>query len=118
MKGLGVGSLHAKNLGLLGKWKWSGASTLFWKDTWLADGARLMDQFPRLYALDLNHDAFVKDRWRLVNGSLVGNWDWRAPPRGHALTELSSLLSGISGVYLDDNEDDKWTWNRDASGYF
>nr|GEV32839.1 RNA-directed DNA polymerase, eukaryota, reverse transcriptase zinc-binding domain protein [Tanacetum cinerariifolium] len=144
--GLGVCSLHAKNLGLLSKWKWrflteknvlwrkvikcfygddggfnsdqairghqgtwgeikktisgiedidasfksyfklkvsSGSCTLFWKDIWLSDRVRLMDRFPRLYALDLNHDAFIKDRRRLVNA--------------------------IGGVYLVGNEDDKWT---------
>nr|GEV05427.1 RNA-directed DNA polymerase, eukaryota [Tanacetum cinerariifolium] len=55
---------------------------------------------------------------RLVNGSWVGNWDWRAPPRGRSLDDLSSILFRIGGVYLDGNEDDKWTWDRDISGSF
>ncbi|GJR68223.1 RNA-directed DNA polymerase, eukaryota, reverse transcriptase zinc-binding domain protein [Tanacetum coccineum] len=181
MGGLGVGSLQAKNLNLLGKWKWrfltekgvlwrkvikcfygddggfnsnqvirgyqgtwceiikvvsnikdidtsfktsfrlkvsNGCITLFWKDKWCEDDTCLKDHFPRLYALELNQDCFIKDRWRLVNGSCSGNWDWRAPPRGRSLAEFSSLLSIIGGVNLDGNGDDKWSWDKDASGSF
>ncbi|PWA95854.1 Arginine repressor C-terminal-like domain-containing protein [Artemisia annua] len=132
MGGLGVGSLLAKNLSLLGKWKWrfltekealwrmviqkfygdsggfgsltdfpgpngiwcdiikamedieiidptfkqsfhikvsNGANVSFWKDTWCENGIRLMDLFPRLYALDSFQDCKLIDRWHLVDGS-------------------------------------------------
>ncbi|GJX11722.1 putative RNA-directed DNA polymerase, eukaryota, reverse transcriptase zinc-binding domain protein [Tanacetum coccineum] len=154
--GLGVGSLHAKNLSLLGKWKWrflsddkglwrvvinefygseggfnsplnnfksggiwvvdiikavkkieaiddsfrlsfmrkvvDGGSTLFWKDPWCGDGYRLMDIFPRLYALDSCKDCLVKDRWKFDNGAWCGNWNWRFP-LGVELSMMSLISS-------------------------
>nr|GFA26648.1 RNA-directed DNA polymerase, eukaryota, reverse transcriptase zinc-binding domain protein [Tanacetum cinerariifolium] len=121
MRSLGVGSLQAKNLGLLGKWKWRFLTEkdALWrkviKDKWCEDDTCLKDRFARLYALELNQDCFIKGRWRLVNGSWSSNWDWRAPPRGRSLAEFSSLLSIIGGVNLDGNGDDKWSWDKDAS---
>lgn len=179
--GLGVGSLSAKNLGLLGKWKWrflteknalwrqvisefygndggfgflpnschvggiwhdiikatysigiidssfnssfifkvsNGSNTLFWHDHWCGDGARLMDSFPRLYALENIKDCKVMDRWCFANDVWGGNWSWRIPPRGRAIDDLSSLISLIGNLSLDSNEPDKWSWTGDASGKF
>ncbi|GKD38645.1 hypothetical protein Tco_1258852 [Tanacetum coccineum] len=148
MGGLGVGSLFAKNIGLLGKWKWrfliekealwrtvikefyeecggfgslagsrgpngiwcdiikvvediekidpsfkrsshikvsNGANVSFWKDTWRENGTRLIDLFPRLYALDPFQDCKIVDRWHLADGSWCGKWDWilSAPWQGY-----------------------------------
>ncbi|GJX30972.1 RNA-directed DNA polymerase, eukaryota, reverse transcriptase zinc-binding domain protein [Tanacetum coccineum] len=178
--GLGVGSLLAKNLALLGKWKWrfisekdalwrkvicnfyggdggfsssptslsghgvwcdivkvisnieridfsfknsfnlkvsNGLSTSFWKDAWWPDGSRLMDAFPRLFALESFQDCKVSDRWVLSNGSWIGNWAWRIPLRGRATDDLASLLSRLNNFSLSLGED-KWVWNGDASGKF
>ncbi|GJV44852.1 hypothetical protein Tco_1429388 [Tanacetum coccineum] len=109
--------------GSLGKIKFSfelkvsnGCSALFLKDIRHADAALLMNHFPRLYALDLNQECFIKDCWRLVNGSWADNWEWKAPPRGRSFAELSSILPISGGIYLDMNGDDKWTWKMNASG--
>nr|GEV87713.1 arginine repressor C-terminal-like domain-containing protein [Tanacetum cinerariifolium] len=104
-KGLGVGSLVAKNLSLLGKWKWrfytdkiahwhhvirgfygegGGFSTPInlvvlgaVKDPWCGSGQRLMDIFSRLFALDSDKDCKLRP------------------------TDI-----------------DKWTWSGDVSGVF
>ncbi|GJZ82479.1 hypothetical protein Tco_0647652 [Tanacetum coccineum] len=178
--GLGVGSLLAKNLALLGKWKWrfltekdalwrkvvscfygsngglassssspcrygvwsdivktiskiesiddsfkhsfslkisNGTNVSFWKEAWCLDGMRLMDRFPRLFALDSFQDCKISDRWGLVNGNWSGMWSWRIPPRGRALDDLASLILVIGNFYLSKGND-RWVWRRDAFGIF
>ncbi|GJY75974.1 hypothetical protein Tco_0481090 [Tanacetum coccineum] len=180
MGGLGVGSLYAKNLGLLGKWKWrflteknalwhlvikefyeddggfgspvgsfgnigiwgdiiksvdgiekidpsfkfsfsqkisDGSNILFWGDAWCGNGMRLKDLFPRLYALDTNKNCKVKDRWRVVNEVWGGNWEWRIPPRGRALDDISALNTVIGNLTLSNDavDSDSWTWSMDGS---
>nr|GEX48002.1 reverse transcriptase domain, reverse transcriptase zinc-binding domain protein [Tanacetum cinerariifolium] len=57
----------------------NGSDTLFWKDKWCEDGSRLMDRFPRLFALDSLADYTIRDQWGVVNGSWCGLWSWRSP---------------------------------------
>nr|GEU80135.1 RNA-directed DNA polymerase, eukaryota, reverse transcriptase zinc-binding domain protein [Tanacetum cinerariifolium] len=45
----------------------SGTDTMFWKGSWCGDDTRLMDKFPRLYALESDKDCMVRDRWCSVN---------------------------------------------------
>ncbi|GJT10444.1 putative RNA-directed DNA polymerase [Tanacetum coccineum] len=154
--GLGVGSLLAKNLSLLGKWKWrfltennalwcqgdiikavktienidasfknsfmikiaSGSQTSFWKDPWCRDGSRLMDIFPRLYALELSKECKVIDCWSVINGVWCGTWSWRIPPRGRVLDDLASLVSHLDSFTLSSSGQDKWSWTGDVSGTF
>ncbi|GJV10925.1 RNA-directed DNA polymerase, eukaryota, reverse transcriptase zinc-binding domain protein [Tanacetum coccineum] len=179
--GLGVGCLHSKNLGLLGKWKWrflnenkalwrvvisefygpdggfgdapgsyaiggawvdilktmkhiedinisfkdsftlkiyNGSSTSFWKGHWCGDGSRLMDLFPRLFALESFKDCKISDRWICSDGIWSGNWAWRSPSRGRALDELTNLVSRIGNLTLDGDGIDKWSWADEASGIF
>ncbi|GKE22649.1 hypothetical protein Tco_1434161, partial [Tanacetum coccineum] len=168
--GLGVGCLHSKNLGLLGKWKWhflnegnalwrtvitefycpdggfgtytsgaiggvwadmlkaikhiedvdssfnvsfslkigNGSNASFWKDHWCGDGSRLMDLFPRLYALESSKDYKINDRWHCLDGIWSGNWSWRCPPRGRALDELANLVSHIGNLSLDSTRHHYW----------
>ncbi|GKB05904.1 RNA-directed DNA polymerase, eukaryota, reverse transcriptase zinc-binding domain protein [Tanacetum coccineum] len=156
--GLGVGSIKAKNLSLLGKWRWqflnekdalwskviskiygsdggfdvrrgsrqkssiwgsiigscselnqfdislsnlivkkisSGSQTLFWNDSWLKDIGPLKFRFPRLYALDLNKNCSVAERWSKIDDIWQGNWAWRREPSGRALTDLTPLAKAI-----------------------
>ncbi|GKE24209.1 hypothetical protein Tco_1435721, partial [Tanacetum coccineum] len=179
--GLGVGSVKAEKLSLLGKWRWrilnekdalwrkviskiygldrgfdvrrvfgqksstwgsiigscselnqfdislsnlmvkkisSGRQTLFWNDTWLKDIGPLKFRFPRLYALDLNKNCFVAERWSKIDDTWQGNWAWRRQPSGRALTDLSSLNLLITGLVLDSAIEDKWTWALEDSGKF
>ncbi|GKF83319.1 hypothetical protein Tco_0244975 [Tanacetum coccineum] len=98
MGGIGVGSIHAKNLGLLGKWKWR----------YLTGGESLktsMAAYPRLFALDSSQDCTISEKWGL-NGSWSGMWSWRCPPRGRAINDVSSLFSLISILSISGEGDE------------
>ncbi|GJX56792.1 putative RNA-directed DNA polymerase, eukaryota, reverse transcriptase zinc-binding domain protein [Tanacetum coccineum] len=96
----------------------SESNSLFWKDPWCGNGHRLMDIYPRLFALDVRKDCKINERWSLTSGVWGGNWSWRIPPRGRALGDLSSLISRIGDLHLPSNGCDKWTWSGDESGSF
>nr|GEY71081.1 reverse transcriptase domain, reverse transcriptase zinc-binding domain protein [Tanacetum cinerariifolium] len=70
----------------------NGLSTSFWKDAWWHDGSRLMDAFPKLFALESFQDC-------------------------RAIDDLASLLSSLNNLFLSLGEDE-WVWNGDASGKF
>ncbi|GKC55652.1 hypothetical protein Tco_1083250 [Tanacetum coccineum] len=179
--GLGVGSIFAKNLDLLRKWKWrfltekgalwrmvikdfygddggfsssaaahgsngvwvdvikavaiiddivpsfrssfvlknsNGSSVSFWKDAWCNNGSRLMDLYPRLYALETNKECKVNDLWCLCNGVWGGVWSWRIPLRGRTVDDLVQMVDIISNVSFSSDSVDKWVWNSDVSGMF
>ncbi|GJR24031.1 RNA-directed DNA polymerase, eukaryota, reverse transcriptase zinc-binding domain protein [Tanacetum coccineum] len=96
----------------------NGYSTSFWKDRWCGDGSRLMDMFPRLFALESFKDCKISDRWHCLDGRWCGNWAWRSPPRGRALDELASLATRIGNLTLYSDGADKWSWAGEASGIF
>ncbi|GKA75182.1 hypothetical protein Tco_0781560 [Tanacetum coccineum] len=86
----------------------SGEQTQFWKDKWCSSGRKLMDLYPRLFALENNKDSRVCDRWCLTNGIWNGNWDWRIPLRGRAVSQLASLKNQIGNLVLYPNRPDSW----------
>ncbi|GJU69426.1 hypothetical protein Tco_1255685 [Tanacetum coccineum] len=49
-----------------------------------------------------------------------GNWEWRLPPRGRALDDISSLISIIGNLVLhtDVAKPETWSWSIDSSGKF
>ncbi|GJT86659.1 RNA-directed DNA polymerase, eukaryota [Tanacetum coccineum] len=79
------------------------------KDGWCLDGMRLMDIFPRIFALDSFQDCKISDRWGLVNVNWSGMWSRRIPPRGWALDDLDSLISVIGNLSFTKGSD-KWVW--------
>ncbi|GKA08346.1 putative RNA-directed DNA polymerase [Tanacetum coccineum] len=117
--GLGIGSLLAKNYGLLCKWKWRFLSEeeALWR-MWCEDERKLADAFPRLYALESFKDCRISDRWHMVNDSGVGNWSWIRPLRGRANDDLASFVSYIGRLHLNADGADKWVWSFDTSGSF
>ncbi|GJW91856.1 hypothetical protein Tco_0169409 [Tanacetum coccineum] len=96
----------------------SGNQTRFWDDAWIKDIGPLKFRFPRLFALEMNTNCLVADRWSLLNGVWQGIWAWRRQPHGRALDELSMLSSLISGLVLDMSREDIWSWSLDESGCF
>ncbi|GJT38285.1 hypothetical protein Tco_0938150 [Tanacetum coccineum] len=94
---LGVGSILAKNLGLLGKWKWC---FLTEKDAlWRA----VIQEF---YGDDGGLGA---DSIQIA---------WCLPPRGRALNDLYSLCDLIGNTTLSFDVIDKWSGSYEASGTF
>ncbi|GJS17699.1 hypothetical protein Tco_0412171 [Tanacetum coccineum] len=84
----------------------SGSNVLFWKDSWCGNGLRLMDLFPRLYALQTAKDCKVRDRWRFSNGVWGGNWEWRLPPRGRSIDDVAALIFVISNLSFSYDDTD------------
>ncbi|GKB00159.1 hypothetical protein Tco_0828152 [Tanacetum coccineum] len=94
----------------------NGLCTSFWTDPWCGNGLRLMDVFSRLFTLDSQQDCKVSDRWCQVDGVWGGNWSWRLPPHGRAISDLSNLNSLIGHLYLSVGSTDKWSGRAIALG--
>ncbi|GJY34737.1 RNA-directed DNA polymerase, eukaryota, reverse transcriptase zinc-binding domain protein [Tanacetum coccineum] len=86
----------------------NGSNTLFWKDPWCRNRMRLMDSYPRLFALETYKDCKISDRWQSMNNVWGGNWSWRFPPRGRAMDNLASLTSYTGSFNLTADGMDKW----------
>ncbi|GJU45999.1 RNA-directed DNA polymerase, eukaryota [Tanacetum coccineum] len=120
--GLGVDGAFSSPLGSIsGQGIWwdiiKADRTIDSKDDWYPDCSRLMDLYPRLFALDTFQDCKVSDRWVFVDGSWKGMWLWRIRPRGRDLDDFASLISHIGNFLLSDGVD-KWVWKDDVSGIF
>ncbi|GJW09799.1 hypothetical protein Tco_1575626 [Tanacetum coccineum] len=123
---VGVGCLLAKNLGLLGKWKWRFLTedkamwNLVIKEFYRADGGfnsppnqigaggiwpEIIKVVKCIEAplLKILLSGKIIDRWQLVNNVWGGNWSWRFPPRGRAIDDLASITSyiGIFNLTVD-----------------
>ncbi|XP_071688561.1 uncharacterized protein [Rutidosis leptorrhynchoides] len=172
--GLNIGSLKAKNLALLGKWRWrfktetnafwvkiirsiygsdggllvegdslhsspiglwnniiasgvamnelqvpfthsfiktigDGDSTSFWQEHWIGSD-KLCKLFPRLYRLELNQFATVKDRCSRINNELIVNWNWSRNPSGRTCDELHNLTNLLIAFECNSNNSDSWKW--------
>ncbi|GJY72844.1 DNA helicase [Tanacetum coccineum] len=77
----------------------NGSDTLFWKDQWCCNGVRLMEAFPRLFALETHKDFTISDRWGLNNNEGGWKWAWRFPPRGRANNEFLESFKSIQKCY-------------------
>ncbi|GJV01122.1 putative RNA-directed DNA polymerase, eukaryota, reverse transcriptase zinc-binding domain protein [Tanacetum coccineum] len=95
-----------------------GSQTSFWKDPWCGDGTRILDIYPRLYALEMFKECRVIDRWSVINGVWCGRWSWHIPPRGRVLGDLTSLISHLGNFTLSSSGHDKWSWTGDVFGTF
>lgn len=88
-----------------------GVLTQFWKDIWVGD-TKLMDRFPRLYALEVNKDCVIADRCQ------EGNWEWswiRQINGGHTTDQLLVLRGLLENVNIG-NGSDSWSWDLDTEG--
>ncbi|XP_071708911.1 uncharacterized protein [Rutidosis leptorrhynchoides] len=92
-----------------------GSSTSFWSDTWLGN-ISFCDRFPRLFRLEAAKDVTVKQR--VGNSGDSTRLDWHRDPSGRTLGELHALADILSGVSLNNNSVDKWSWNLDINGCF
>ncbi|GKG09540.1 hypothetical protein Tco_0338286, partial [Tanacetum coccineum] len=60
----------------------------------------------------------ISDRWRAVDDVWGRNWEWRYPPRGRVISDVTDMLSLIGNLSLSPDGVDKWTWSQDNSGIF
>ncbi|GKC76797.1 hypothetical protein Tco_1127571 [Tanacetum coccineum] len=131
--GLGIGSLRAKILGLLGKWWWrflNEKNALWCKvilvhygvhggcNSRIVSGQTLSSCFPRLYGLESNKHCRVNERCSMLNDVWGGNWEWCSSPRGRTLDEVSELSRLIGNLVLTSEQQDGCRWNLDPNGKF
>ncbi|PWA57055.1 RNA-directed DNA polymerase, eukaryota, Reverse transcriptase zinc-binding domain protein [Artemisia annua] len=96
----------------------NGNTVRFWEDVWNTHGLPLKHVFPRLYALEIDKECLVSDRWKLVNTVWSGNWNWRCEPRGRVIDELAGLQHVLNSLSLTTCDIDKWQWSLATNGKF
>lgn len=84
-----------------------GRNIRFWLNSWI-DGKPLVDQFKRLFKLDLHQDTTLADRVRWKDGALEWHWSWRHVPRGREVGELAEFLLILQSADLSSNKEDGW----------
>ncbi|PWA47938.1 hypothetical protein CTI12_AA491590 [Artemisia annua] len=102
--GLGIGSLKAKNVGLIGKWWWrflNEKNELWCKVISAFHGTD--DSFSSGFGLGLHKSG-------VMNGIWVGNWGWCSSPRGRTLDEVGELSRLIGNLVLSPEQQDGWRW--------
>ncbi|GKE29664.1 RNA-directed DNA polymerase, eukaryota, partial [Tanacetum coccineum] len=104
-KGFDFMSLCSKRVG-------NGNNTSFWLDIWKGDST-LRDDFPRMYALELDKQISVADKMAAqVDAS------FRRPVRGGIeLNQFNDLVSFIDSVSLSSSHD-RWVCNASGDGNF
>ncbi|GKB31479.1 RNA-directed DNA polymerase, eukaryota [Tanacetum coccineum] len=104
-KGFDFMSLCSKRVG-------NGNNTSFWLDIWKGDST-LRDDFPRMYALELDKHISVADKMAAqVDAS------FRRPVRGGIeLNQFNDLVSFIDSVSLSSSHD-RWVCNASGDGIF
>ncbi|XP_071741314.1 uncharacterized protein [Rutidosis leptorrhynchoides] len=94
-----------------------GRDTLFWNDIWVGD-TRLKDKFPRLFPLELDQNATVKDRVTFDNGSWSFSWEWSRMLSGRLCGELDGLIRQVQQISGLVNGGSSWVCKLDDSGVY
>ncbi|XP_071689003.1 uncharacterized protein [Rutidosis leptorrhynchoides] len=94
-----------------------GGNTLFWKEHWIGDD-KLCNLFPRLFRLDLQPDATIKDRRGDDDFESSAVWRWKREPNGRVRTELDTLLKILSTSSFNCRIKDKWNWSLATNAIF
>ncbi|XP_071699956.1 uncharacterized protein [Rutidosis leptorrhynchoides] len=86
-----------------------GGTTSFWHEQW-SGGGKLSNLFPRLYILEQDKGATLKDRVKKIDSSLVFSWNWSREPTGRTKGELDRVIELLQSLNLNSNGEDKWSW--------
>ncbi|XP_071740542.1 uncharacterized protein [Rutidosis leptorrhynchoides] len=117
--GVAMDELHVAFAHSFTKTIGDGDSTLFWLQHWIGSD-KLCNLFSRLYMLEINQNASVKDRCCKRDGELISSWNWSRIPSGRTATELGSLVNLLSSFEgnCNCNNSDTWRWAFASSGVF
>jgi hypothetical protein len=88
-----------------------GKNTLFWRDSWLKDGA-LGERFERLYDASNNKNITIMDRFRLWWGVGGGGRSWRRRLFVWEEERFLECIALLANVILQVNLVDKWRWKE------
>ncbi|PWA97103.1 RNA-directed DNA polymerase, eukaryota [Artemisia annua] len=108
--------LDAKNVSLdalVKKRIGDGTDTMFWKDMWIGE-CPLKEKFPRIFRLDAEPNAKVKDRILL---SLDSVWLRRHLRGGAEFEQWNHLLTLLGSCTLSPQKD-RWVSSGDGTGVF
>ncbi|XP_071733908.1 uncharacterized protein [Rutidosis leptorrhynchoides] len=94
-----------------------GREISFWTEDWTGHGV-LKNQFGRLYVLEVNKEAVVKDRVQFVDGIHNFSWAWVRNLRGRATGELNALVNLLSSLQSSGKTMDEWVWKLEQDGRF
>ncbi|XP_071739290.1 uncharacterized protein [Rutidosis leptorrhynchoides] len=95
-----------------------GGTISFWNEQWI-NGGKLCNLFLRLYRLESNTAATVKDQVKKkIDGSFVFAWSWNRDPIGRTWDELMKLEQAVMEVEFDGNSSDAWKWTLSNSNIF
>ena len=96
----------------MGKKLGNGETTKFWLDRWLGP-FQLCDEYSRVFSLEVNKEATVRERERgnFEGGHWVWVWNWRGGIRGREMGELDSLVDRLGGtIPKPEGEDSAFWW--------
>ncbi|XP_071695652.1 uncharacterized protein [Rutidosis leptorrhynchoides] len=94
----------------------SDSAVSFWDGLWL-NGNKLRCAFPRLYQLEDNKEARIKDRVEVRDKQVLFSWSWLRDPQGRTKDELDTLCSLISAYSFVDQGCSVVKWMH-ADGFF
>ncbi|XP_071713177.1 uncharacterized protein [Rutidosis leptorrhynchoides] len=108
--GINIETLFERRLG-------DGSNILFWEDDWVGN-VRLKDMFSRLYRIETNVSASIKDRVILVNGNWNFSWEWSRGLTGRLHGELDQLVSLIRNNAILEDGISTWRFTLGSNGEF
>ncbi|XP_071700404.1 uncharacterized protein [Rutidosis leptorrhynchoides] len=73
-------------------------------------------RYNRIFRLEVNKDATIRDRILRNSAGLDYSWNWNREPRGRSEAELHSLIGEISSFGFGSYENDSWKWLEHSSG--
>ncbi|KAJ0613760.1 putative RNA-directed DNA polymerase [Helianthus annuus] len=88
-----------------------GDKTLFWLDKWAGDFV-LKDQFPQLFALEIDKYCLVEHRYSLMHGLTFWNWGGNST---NSQPEISNMWEECSNRLRDvklSKKSDQWLWKQ------
>ncbi|XP_021975366.1 uncharacterized protein LOC110870498 [Helianthus annuus] len=93
------------------------SSVVFWKERWLG-GESLQNRFQCLYVLERKKNVKISERVKILDGSVVMNFNWlRQPATMDKVAELQNMSLELFAATLGNGED-RWSWELDDSGNF
>lgn len=90
-----------------------GTQTKFWKDRW-CKGEVLCENFPLIYALEVDKECFVVDRIK-DNGPA---WNWARRLRQGTVQQQMGVFLGFVGEAVCGLGPDRWYWDIEQDGIF
>nr|KYP43089.1 Putative ribonuclease H protein At1g65750 family [Cajanus cajan] len=95
----------------------NGRNTSFWRDPWCTTKP-FCERYSRLFSISNNKDMSVADMKLCREAESGWNWCWRRQLFQWEQSQLSLLMMDLTGVQIDDTNDDSWKWLADPSGLY